>query len=284
MRVTRLLCAAVLAAGTAVGVFAAVPTAQASGGPDYYLALGDSLSVGVQVGFPDGTGVGYTDDLYTQLHAHDAALQLAKLGCPGETTATMINGACPDTHFPYPAGHSQLAAAVAFLHAHAGHVKYLTIDIGANDVDGCASGGSINAQCVAQGAVSIAKNLDTILCALRAADGGHPISAGMSYYDPFLAEWLTGTSGQAVATASVALLTTINTAEATEFTLYGFRTADVFDHFQTANFLPLGTWNGKTVPVNVATLCKITWMCTNGNIHANAIGYGVIADAFADVI
>ena len=35
----------------------------------------------------------------------------------------------------YPGAGSQLAAAVAFLRTHRGSVKYLTIDIGANDID-----------------------------------------------------------------------------------------------------------------------------------------------------
>src|SRR5262245_2288151 len=59
----------------------------------YYVALGDSLAAGVQ---PDATGRsqptdrGYVDDLYAQLSAADPKLDLVKLGCPGETTTSMI--------------------------------------------------------------------------------------------------------------------------------------------------------------------------------------------------
>ena len=36
-----------------------------------------------------------------------------------------------------------------------------------------------------------------------------------------------------------------------------------------------------TVPLNVAKLCSLTSMCTRQDIHPNAQGYGVIAQAFA---
>src|SRR3954470_14222025 len=70
------------------------PTAWA-GEPRYYLALGDSLAVGVQ---PDATGQlkptpqGYADDLHRLLRTFTPDLQLVKLGCSGETTSSMITG------------------------------------------------------------------------------------------------------------------------------------------------------------------------------------------------
>ena len=55
-------------------------------------------------------------------------LWLVKLGCPGETTVTMIaGGICSYDHG------SQLDEAVAFLRAHRSFVAFVTIDIGAND-------------------------------------------------------------------------------------------------------------------------------------------------------
>ena len=83
------LAVAALAAITACsGPVKAVPTS-------YYLALGDSLSQGVQ---PDMAGAnvetrqGYPDQLYAALRSGHPGLQLVKFGCPGETTSTMING------------------------------------------------------------------------------------------------------------------------------------------------------------------------------------------------
>src|ERR1700733_5578853 len=103
----------------------------------YYLALGDSLSQGVQ---PDEAGAsvetahGYASQLYAILHRDRPSLRLVRLGCPGETTVTMLHGgSCR-----YQGG-SQLAAADAFLRAHRGHVVLVTLDIGANDPQDCAS-------------------------------------------------------------------------------------------------------------------------------------------------
>ena len=54
----------------------------------YYLALGDSLAVGIQ---PDASGLykptaqGYADDLHALYRARLPGLQLVKLGCSGET-------------------------------------------------------------------------------------------------------------------------------------------------------------------------------------------------------
>jgi len=90
--------------------------AQAKAPPVYYLALGDSLAQGVQ---PNAAGIsvetpdGYPDQVYAALRRSHPTLRLVKLGCPGETTVTMINGGI--CH--YGSG-SQLKAAEAFLQQH----------------------------------------------------------------------------------------------------------------------------------------------------------------------
>ena len=111
------------------------PAAKPPPPTSYYLALGDSLSRGVQpdaAGASAETGQGYPDLVYATLLASHPALRLVRLGCPGETTKTMMHGGI--CH--YSAG-SQLAAAAAFLRAHRGHVFLVTIDIGANDLEDC---------------------------------------------------------------------------------------------------------------------------------------------------
>jgi hypothetical protein len=58
----------------------------------YYLALGDSLAIGIQPS-PHGnvpTNQGYADDLYRVFRAHIPGLRFMKLGCSGETTTTML--------------------------------------------------------------------------------------------------------------------------------------------------------------------------------------------------
>ncbi|HZY76498.1 MAG TPA: SGNH/GDSL hydrolase family protein [Jatrophihabitantaceae bacterium] len=272
----RPLIALLPAAALTAGLLVTAPAVQADP-TGYYLALGDSLAAGYQPAHgsvPAGdTDEGYVNDLYATLPgAADGSLQLQNLGCSGETTTSMISGGICN----YAEG-SQLNAAVAFITAHPGQIKYLTLDIGANDVDKCAPGGSIDAACVLQGIGTIAKNLNTILSALKKADHGTPVSIGMNYYDPFLQYWTTGLQGELVATASVALLVAINTVEQTLYGLYGFKVANVFTAYKTANFskTPQGT------PINVQTICTLTYMCSVQNIHPNAQGYQVIANAFA---
>jgi lysophospholipase L1-like esterase len=264
----------------------------------YYVALGDSLAQGVQPATPPlpagvtlgqsiETGAGYANVLYTHYQRQfGGALTLVKLGCPGETTTSMLTGVgSPCT---YRRG-SQLAAAVAFIRAHRSQIALVTIDIGANDVDGCATVTSLNQTCAAAGFASVTRNLPLILGALRAAAGGRTMIAGMNLYDPFLADYLTGAAGQALATASVSLDESLNQLLDGGYQAFGVRTADVQDAFSTTDFTDTAPLPGVgTVPLNVARICGWTWMCAPSpvgpNIHANATGYQQIAAAFERAI
>jgi lysophospholipase L1-like esterase len=267
---------------TVAGVLA--PIGQAPAGASdptpYYVALGDSLSQGVQpnaLGQSVETSHGYADDLYAVYKHQVPGLQLEKLGCPGETSTSMLTGSgSPCT---YTAG-SQLAQAVAFISTH--HVVLVTLDIGANDVDGCVAGGSVNEGCIATGLANIAGSLPPILYALRAAAGASVPIVGMNYYDPFLAFWLQGAAGQALATSSVGLAALLNgSVLGPIYSAFGDPVADVQSAFQTTNFTPLPI---IALPVNVALICALTWMCApppvGPNIHANVFGYSVITGAF----
>jgi lysophospholipase L1-like esterase len=284
MRLRTVVASLTALAGCALTMLAGPAAADDPIAPDqatthYYVALGDSLSQGYMPGQGD-TDLGYVDAVYQTLLAKDPTLQLVKLGCSGETTATMIDGGrCADR---YPVGTSQLDVAEQFLRDHAGAVTYLTMDIGANDVTACAAGGSIDPVCLAQGAVTIGRNLNTILAGLRDASGTtRPVSVGMAYYDPFLQQWLNGFQGQLVAIASVAALATINTTEGLLYASYGFRVADATTAFHTGDFLTRRFVAGYgTLPTNVAYICQYTYMCSRQDIHTNAAGYQLLAGAF----
>jgi len=254
----------------------------------YYLSLGDSLAQGVQ---PDKSGnsvetnQGYANQLFTALHSSNPTLKLVKLGCPGETTGTMINGGI----CTYPTG-SQLKQAVAFLNSHHGQVKLLTIDIGANDILPCVALPTLKkiAQCLSKVFPVLQANLGTIMATLTAAGGSNlPTTIGMNYYDPSLANWLKGTAaGKALAKASVPLSQGFASLLSGIYTHFGAKVADVLTAFQTAapftQKVTLGAF-GK-IPLNVAMICTYTWECTappvGPNIHANVLGYGIIANAF----
>ena len=144
------------------------------------------------------TGQGYPDLVYAALLASHPALRLVRLGCPGETTQTMMHGGI----CRYSAG-SQLAAATAFLRAHRGHVFLVTIDIGDNDLEDCGNQPSLTqlASCIGQLPKATA-NVAAILASLRAAAGPGVRIAGMNYYLPALAEWRSGLLGRATAELS----------------------------------------------------------------------------------
>ena len=244
----------------------------------YYLALGDSLSQGVQ---PNSSGAsvetdrGYVDDLYSVYKQAVPGLRLVKLGCPGETTTTMIDGGICS----YTEG-SQLAQALSFLRNPRHHVVLVTLDIGANNVDDCVTASSLDLACVENGITQAASELRIILGSIRAAARGAQV-VGMNYYDPFLAAWLEGSAGRVLAGESVTLTTTFNSDLDSVYAAFGDPVADVQSAFHTTDWTPIPLLG---VPVNVAAICALTWMCApfpvGPNIHANDLGYWVIAGAF----
>jgi lysophospholipase L1-like esterase len=249
----------------------------------YYLALGDSLSQGVQ---PDAAGVsvstpdGYPDQLYALLRARHPGLRLVKFGCMGETTSTMINGGICRY-----AGGSQLAAAERFLRTHR-RVPLVTLDIGANDAGSCITRPSVSklAHCVGNAIPWATSNLTTILARLRAA-APHTRIIAMNYYLPALAEWRDGLVGQAIARLTEPAVAGYNNLLRRVYQRFGVRVANVFGAFQTSDFGNQAAVPGLgTLPRNVADICRWTWECAapprGPNVHANQAGYRVIAQAF----
>jgi lysophospholipase L1-like esterase len=262
----------------------------------YYLSLGDSLSQGVQpttTGESLPTDQGFTDQLYARLRRDDPGLKLHKLGCPGETTATLINGGICGysggdlVSYTSEAG-SQLTAALDFIRHN--RVSLITIDIGANNILPCLTEGSFSAvaACVEQQFPIVQSELTSIVRQLRAADP-HATIVGMTYYDVSLADWLTGAAGQAFATDSLTIIGAFRNLLAAVYRAGGARVADVYAAFRTADTTGTLTLPGiGTVPEDVGLLCKWTWMCTPApqgpNVHANTTGYGVIARTFLAAI
>jgi lysophospholipase L1-like esterase len=265
--------------------------------PRYYLALGDSLSQGVQPnvnGLSLETNQGYADQLYANLRGRIKNLKLVKMGCPGDTTTSMLTGkgnAIAAKFFKCNrTGGSQVKAAQRFLKAHhkKGEVVLVTLDIGANDVDGCTAPGVNVAKCVTTGQNNIKTLTPKILKAIRTSAATGTKLAAMTLYDPVLGGYFSASpTARALASASVGLLKGINNTIASANKAGGFLTADVagaFASYSTATVPALGT----NIPLNVARVCAWTWACTTPpsgpNIHANKNGYAVIASAFQKVI
>jgi lysophospholipase L1-like esterase len=249
----------------------------------YYLSLGDSLAASFQ---PNGDSAhGYAEQLYAQLKEQDPTLQLVKLGCGGESTVSMRFGSQDPTvvlscgtpryykHVLYPKG-TQLAEAASFLQAHKDKVALVTIDIGANDLQRLDQQGNLiiclfePAGCAAQTA-TLVESLTAILTELRAAAGPAVPIVGMSYYDVFAPLCVSDPSLLFVCGRVDAFNSTIEDTYAAA----GVPVADVAGAFENDNL--------AHAAVHV---CAWTWFCTLGDVHANTAGYGVIAQAFEQVL
>jgi lysophospholipase L1-like esterase len=206
-------------------------------------------------------------------------LQTVKLGYPGETTRTMLDGSL----FSYPHG-NQLAEAVAFLTEHPGQIEFVTIDIGFNDFPSRDRAG------LAPGLESISRNLPGILRSVREAAGPAVPIAGMTIYDPLLALWLDGPEGREMARESVVDgIEPINAGLAALYRAAGAVVADVQGAFDTCEFETMVRLEGVgEVPLNVARILDWTWAGAPPPLgpdpHANARGYRAIAEAFARVL
>lgn len=228
----------------------------------HYLALGDSLAFGFQ---PDlNFYSGYADDFYSNLKSHGVQ-SLANLACPGETSATFLNGNCPYPYLrKYPYLGSQMNAAVDYIHDYAGQVSPVTLDIGANDVNGDINPNtcSINQQGFQTDLAKVDYNLtQVILPALKQALTINGQMTGdivmMNYYDPY----------QNICPNTIPGSEEVNSHLAADVSGFG-TIVDVFTAF-----------GGPNVPNH--NICSYTWMCSIfTDIHATTRGYRVIANTF----
>ena len=249
----------------------------------YYLSLGDSLATGVQpIGRADWqfrTNEGYADQLAAIALPRLPNLRAVKLGYPGESTRTMIEGGLTE----YPHG-SQLAEAVSFLQGHRGSIAFVTLDIGFNDLE------AHSFEALPDAMATIGRNLPGILGELREAAGPQTPIVGMTIYDAYLPMWLQGPLGREIARRSVwEAVVPLNSQFREIYRGAGLAIADVEGAFSTTDFETEREVEGiGTVPINVARVCEWTWAASpppvGPDFHANAGGYRTIAEAFARVI
>lgn len=231
-----------------------------------YLSLGNSVAYGYQpdLNFDDG----YSDDFYQNLKGYGEQ-SLVNLACPGETSTTFIHGGCPAAFLhkvPYLG--SQLNAATTFLKLFPGQVSPVTLDIGANDVNG-----DINVSTCVYDQAKFESDLATldanltqvILPQLRQAMTVNSQMSGdlliMNYYDPY----------QNRCPGSLPYAQELNQHLAQDIQGYA-RLVDVFNAF-----------GGSTTPN--PHLCSYTWICSIfKDIHPKDLGYSVIAQAFENTV
>ena len=262
-------------------MFAAPAFSQESAQRPYYLALGDSLAIGIQPSLEGDvpTNQGYVDDLYALLKLRKPGLKLAKLGCSGETSDSMVNGGVCS----YPEA-NQLNSALAFIETH--KVVIITVDIGGNDVDRCVNSAfEIDQTCLAAGLYNVSKYLPLIVQELREAVGPNTPVVAMNYFDPFLAAWKLGTAGQTLAQESLQATIGFNGELEAICQAAGVPVADVAKAFKITDWTNIPVIN---LPLNVFLELTWTWVGAppplGPDIHPNAAGYATIAFAFAETL
>ena len=270
-----------------LGAVAAPGAAVAAPESRYYLSLGDSIAAGWQpdpvTGQSRFTNQGYPDQLYRSLREAVPGLAHQKMGCPGETTVSMIQG--PGNCYP---GTSQLQAAVAFIAAHPGQLAFITIDVGVNDILSCLSAADPAACATTKIGTQVVPNLATILGTLRAAAGNAVPIVAMNYYNPYLAAWIEGIppdgpTGRGMAQLTTQLAAGLNGAEGQVYAAFQVPVADVYGAFHTTE------WRmARGRPVNVQFVCRLTWACSGPpvglNIHPKRAGHALIALAFEGIL
>ena len=262
-----------------VGLTAVPATPEAPGHQPIYLALGDSAPMW------DGTA-SYPDLITTHYQTSVPGLRLVNLSQSGATTTSMMQSYFTST--------SQLQRAELYLRAYRGSVALVTIDIGGNDVlpctSGILSGTGTTTGCLATVESRMIANLHTILTGLRQAAGPGVRIVGMTYYNPFLGDWLAGGTARAGVIGSTQALEQLNGLLTQAYTQTGAQVADVegaVDATDLSTLVP-STWGD--VPVAVTRACSLLDIsCTAGQSglggdDPTVAGAAVIAQAFESTI
>jgi lysophospholipase L1-like esterase len=258
-------------------VHAANAASQAQQSQHYYLALGASYAFGFQGAkfqseLQTGTysaasfNTGYVDDFAQMLAAGRSRLRTVNLSCPGETSDSFISGGCRfhlsglSLHNDYPAGVSQLSAALAFLNAHPHQVHVITIsltDLAGNALSDlyfgvCAQDPTCTLDALPAFLAHEEANADEILSALQAASPSSQILV-LQEFDPYMV----------AIPASIPLFGQMNAMLASVATAHGALLAD------------------GVSPVSPSNLCTLTFVCVPPlhDIHPTDAGYAVLAQA-----
>lgn len=254
----------------------------------FYLAIGASESLGFQPtpdtphGLP--TDEGYTDDLVTYEAARDITLDLTQVGCPGETTTTMLTG---NDHC-YGGVDTQLATAMNFLSEHQSEQGIVTIDIGFNNVRLCLRHHFVDEACVKQQLHDVRSDLPLIVQSLKSIAGPDVTFVGLGHYDPYLAYELHGGGAIDFARESESVINRLNGVLRYVYSSENVPMADVDEFFDGRERTPVDLSGVGTVPDNVAHICQLTWMCATApygpDFHPDDAGYATIAAAIESVL
>ena len=251
-------------------------SAAAYGSPgSYYLALGDSMTYGIQPNKvkpgagPSAFHTGYVDVFAARLRKLSAGIHVVNYGCPGESTVTFVRGGCPafadhvTLHDTFRG--SQLKAALSFLRAHPGDVSPITVTLYGNDwlpvlLDTCKGDITCARKHAPSATTSFGSRLASIVERLRAAaPTADIVVTGAWNPDPNQLQQL-GPVYRGLE-ASIAHAATAS-------------------HARIARMLPVFNPPGS-LQSRKARLCALTFICSKGDPHPTDAGYRAMAGAVA---
>lgn len=255
---------------------------------EYYLSLGDSYAAGYQplpTGGAHTTRAGFPYQVVTDAKAKGYDYTLVNLACSGATTTSLLQTPGCDRSLLGPGapsydGRTQADVAQRFLTAHRGHVGLVTISIGGNDILRCGTQPN-PASCVSTAVQTVGTNLGTLLARIRAEAGPATRIVGTTYPDVLLGGLLSSNAlVRTVATQSVlAFRAFLNPQLARFYAAAHARFVDV-----TAATGGYGSLDRMTtlapygrIPVPVARICTLTWVCQLHDIHPRPVGHALIA-------
>jgi lysophospholipase L1-like esterase len=247
---------------------------------EFYLALGASESVGVQPTalVPHGvrTSHGYANDLVMLAAARGVSMSLTRLGCPGESTATMLQGG--DRCTP---GTTQLSRALTFLQNHQQSRGVVTIDLGFNDLHPCVATPDFSPSCVTDQLNLVATQLPLIIGALKGVAGPNVTFVGLNHNNPYAAAGIALHASDTYVDNSITAFARLNDLLGRIYAAQGVPVADVAKTFANGDGTPTVVAGYGTIPLRAARECALTWICASApyrpNLHANDAGYWAIA-------
>lgn len=269
----------------------AAPTTPA--GELQYLALGDSLSRGVQAdpdltlinGYPRQLARALRNDLPPETGLR--AVKLIEAGCGGATTESLIEGGkrcAPDAPIPYENGNrstSQLAWAEAELRRLGNAPGLVTLTIGGNDLLACVTP-SVRGlrKCARRELRQTTARWKQIATRLQAAGGSRTTYVVATTYDPFLGLQRLAPAEFAEARQAMhaIIVDDYNPALRRTFAAAGWEVADLARAMRERRLGADG--NGRAVDA----VCDLTWACTRADIHLNDEGYGLLASLMESAV
>jgi hypothetical protein len=258
----------------------------------FYLDVGGSSSLGYEPTgqltkdgalFDKPSNNGYAN-VVVRLEASKIDLTLTRMGCPGETVATLLG--LKDHCYKLPT--TQMSRALNFLDAHHDDTGVVSIDIGFNDVQPCIETAQVEVGCVDEAKQLVNQDLPKLIAKLKGAAGPNVHFVGLEYPDPFLARYLQGPDEQAYATQTLNVITELNQDLSVIYSRAGIGIVNVPSAFSSSDSTPTKIAGGGVVPKNVAEVCDLTFMCRaypwGPDDHPNNIGYVAIAKEIVRVL